>query len=129
MLPFRVDLATGTPPYAQVVYAVTRAIVSGQLQPGDSFPSVRVLSQELQISPNTAQKVVSTLRERGFLEVKPGVGTVIAKGAPANRKEREALLREDIERLVVEAKRLSLDLEQITEALSRHWQRLSEEEP
>ena len=41
MLSFSVTLKAGESPYRQVVYAATKAIVSGELQPGDTFPSVR----------------------------------------------------------------------------------------
>ena len=65
MLPFTVELQTGASVYEQLVYAVQRAIVSNQLSPGDRFPSIRTLSQELRINPNTAQKVVTRLVDQG----------------------------------------------------------------
>src|SRR3954465_939280 len=89
MLPFSLALRPGEPVVDQVVYAVTRAVVSGQLRPGDRFPSVRSLSQELKVNPNTAQRIVALLVEAGLLAVEPGIGTVVtghqraAGGAPA----------------------------------------------
>ena len=38
--------------------------------------------------------------------------------------ERRALLREDVERLVVEARHLSLDVQDVLDAVSEHWNRL-----
>ena len=55
-----------------------KAMISGQLRPGDAFPSVRVLSRELKINPNTAHKVIVSLIAAGLLETRPGVGTVVA---------------------------------------------------
>ncbi len=74
MLPFTIALRSGEPIFDQVVYAVTRAVVTGQLRAGDSFPSVRALSLELKINPNTAHKIVAALVADGLLEVRPGVG-------------------------------------------------------
>ena len=82
MLPFSVSLRAGLPIYEQVIYAVTKAAVSGQLRPGDPFPSVRTLSQELKINPNTAHKIVAALIDQGLLAVLPGIGTVVAGGRP-----------------------------------------------
>ena len=48
MLPFSVSIRTGRPLHDQIVFAVSKAIVIGQLRPGDRFPSVRTLSQELE---------------------------------------------------------------------------------
>ena len=126
MLPFSVHLRTGLSIYQQLVYAVQKAIISGQLLPGDRFPSVRKLSQELRINPNTAQKVVKRLVDQGLLEVKPGVGTMVGRLPEASARERSALLEHEAEALVVEARRLSLTLEQILDAVQEHWNGLSE---
>ena len=77
MLPFSLTLRAGEPVVDQVVYAVTRAVVSGQLRAGDRFPSVRALSQELKVNPNTAQRIVTLLVEGGLLAVEQGIGTVV----------------------------------------------------
>jgi GntR family transcriptional regulator len=127
MLPFAVHFKPGLPPYEQVVYAVTKAIVTGQLNPGDKFPSVRVLSQELRINPNTAHKVVAVLVNQGLLEVKPGIGTVVAHTPMSSPEQRSHLLKQEVERLVVEAKRLSLDLKDVLKSVQQHWNHLDEE--
>ena len=124
MLPFDVRFRSGVPAYEQVVYAVKKALVSGQLRPGDVFPSVRTLSQELRINPNTAHKIVSTLANQGLLEVRPGIGTVVGQAQPATAKERAQLLEDDVERLIVEAKKLGLSKKDVVDAVQDHWSRL-----
>lgn len=128
MIPFRLHSRPGVPIYEQAVYAATRAIVSGQLRPGDAFPSVRTLSRELKINPNTAHKVITQLLSDGLLESHPGIGTVVAKLPGASSSERTELLNRQMEELVVEAKRLSIDIEEVLEAVQRHWKRLSSHE-
>ena len=100
MLPFKIQFVKGRPVYEQVLFAAKKAIICGQLKPGDPFPSVRVLSQELRINPNTA--------------------------ARAGKSERKELLGQELERLVVEAKKLKLSEDDLKEAIQQHWQRLSE---
>lgn len=125
MLPFKVDFKPGLSPYRQVIYAVEKSIVCGHLRPGDAFPSVRVLSQACKINPNTAHKAIADLTRRGLLEVRPGIGTVVAHATRGLPQERSTLLKEDLERLVVEAKRISLDLDDLLAAVEAHWNRLS----
>ena len=120
-LPFSVVIRPGRPLHDQVVFAVTKAVVTGQLVPGDAFPSVRSLSQELQINPNTAQKIVATLIERGLLEPRPGIGTVVAAWKPAASPARRAVVASQVERLVVEAKQLGVSLADVLEAIRRAW--------
>ncbi len=124
MLPFTLILRTGLSVHEQVIYAVKKAIVSGRLQPGDTFPSVRVISRELRVNPNTAHKAVAALVTDGLLEVKPGVGTIVAKSSASTASQRRGLLREDVERLVVEARRLNLDAQDVVDAVVEHWSRL-----
>jgi len=124
VLPFSVTIRPGLSVHEQVVYAVKKAIVSGRLRTGDEFPSVRVLSRELRINPNTGQKVVTTLATEGLLEVRPGIGTFVAGRQASSAAERRALLREAVERLVVEARHLSLDIQDVLDAVSEHWNRL-----
>src|SRR5437762_13161204 len=111
MLPFVIHFKSGEPVYEQVLLAVKRALTSGQLQPGDRFPSVRVLSQELRVNPNTAHKVIAALVTQGVLITTPAVGSVIADREPGGRKERTELLGSEVEWLVVEAKKLGLELD------------------
>jgi GntR family transcriptional regulator len=124
MLPFVVLLKPGEAPYRQVVYAATKAIVSGELTPGTPFPSVRELSQALKINPNTAQKVVAELVRDGLLEVRPGVGTLVTNGRRASAAERRALLSAEVEQLVVEARRLGLERDEVVNAVAERWAEL-----
>ena len=124
MLTFAVDIKSGLPAYEQVVYAVKKAVVGGVLKPGDVFPSVRKMSQELRINPNTAHKVVAALVEEGLLEVKPGIGTVVSAAPAATSSQRSQLLGPEVERVVVEAKKLGIGLDETVDAVKAHWKRL-----
>ncbi len=127
MLPFVVQFKSGKPVYEQVLLAVKRALAAGQLKPGDRFPSVRVLSQELRINPNTAHKVIGTLVDDGLLSVQPGVGKVVSHTKPATAQEKQELLGSDIEQLILDARMLSLDLDELIPAIQKTWRRLVKE--
>jgi GntR family transcriptional regulator len=121
VLPFSIALRAGEPIHDQVVYAVTRAAMTGQLRPGDAFPSVRALSQELKINPNTAHRIVASLVQQGLLEVQPGIGTVMSDGRDTGSAERRTLLEDDAERIVIAARRTGLTLQDVLGAIRRHW--------
>ena len=124
MLPFSIELKAGLPLAEQILFAVKRAVVAGQLRPGDKFPSVRVLSQELKVNPNTAHKVVAALVAEGVLVTPPAVGSVVAAREAGGRRERAELLGGDVERLVVEARKLGLELDDVQGAVASHWRKL-----
>jgi GntR family transcriptional regulator len=125
MIPFRLSFEPGISLYEQVVYAAKKAMVCGQMLPGDPFPSVRALSKELKINPNTAHKVITQLVNEGLIEVLPGTGTVVAQRASSTAAERSNLLQKELEQLVVEAKKLGVGLDVVMESLQQHWRRLN----
>lgn len=128
MIPFQVTLQPGAPAYEQVAFAARKAIISGRLRAGESFPSVRALSKAVKIHANTAQRVIAQLQQEGLLEVRPGIGTVVAQPPSTPRSERARLLRADVEQLTVEAIRLGLNLEELQQSIAEQWRRLRSEE-
>jgi len=124
-LPFTVDFQPGVSLVDQLIYAVKKAAISGLLRPGDHFPSVRTLSQDLRINPNTAHKATASLVAEGLLVVDPGIGTRVGEILPGNEEDRAELLGAEVERLVVEAKALRLSLSDLQKAIVTHWKLLS----
>jgi len=125
VIPFRVHFEPGRSLFEQTVYAAKKAMIAGQLRPGDPFPSVRALSRELKINPNTAHKIVTHLIAEGLLETRPGIGTLVAALPDSTRRQRTELLGRDVEALVLEAKRLSIELEDLLDSVAAHWNRLT----
>ena len=119
--PFKLTLVPGKSIFDQVVFAVTRSILSGVLQPGQGFPSVRSLAADLKIHPNTAHKVVQHLIQERWLESRPGIGTVVAEPPAARPGDRQKLLKEEVDRLVVEARRVGANLDEVVDAIRSGW--------
>ena len=110
-----------------MVFAAKKAIISGKLRPGEAFPSVRALSKAVKIHANTAQKVIAQLQQEGLLDVRPGIGTVVAQPLPSARVERNRLLARDVEQLTVEAIKLGVSLDELQELLAVQWRKLQPE--
>ena len=121
MINFTIKFQYGSPIYEQIVYAVKKAIATGQLKSGDKFPSVREMSKELRINPNTAGKVVGHLVREGMLEVRPGIGSVVSQLSPATGEQRNKILNDQVEELIVESKRLSISKEDVINAIDSNW--------
>lgn len=121
MINFTIKFQYGSPIYEQIVYAVKKAIVTEQLKPGDRFPSVREMSKELRINPNTAQKVIAHLARENLLEIKPGIGSIVSELSTATTTQRDKILNDEVEKLVVESKRLSITKKEVMDAVNRNW--------
>lgn len=117
MLPFSIQLQDGSPVSDQILGAVRKALLTGQMRAGDAFPSVRTLSQELRISPTTAHKVVLLLKDAGWLNSRPGIGMVVTVPEQPNVAERLAQITPECRALLKEAAELNLTLEQVIKHL------------
>ncbi|MBQ9413871.1 MAG: GntR family transcriptional regulator [Clostridia bacterium] len=78
---FQIDPMARTPIYEQLTAQIERLVLLGVLQPGDALPSVRNLSCELAVNPNTVQKAFNELYQRGVLAAVPGRGCFVAPDA------------------------------------------------
>lgn len=128
MTPFRIEFQPGQPIVDQVVFAATRAFVSGQMLPGDAFPSVRALAAALRIHPNTAHKAVQTLIREGWLEVHPGIGTIVAHRVAPAGADPWRLLSDKIDPLVVEARSAGISLDDLQRLIAERWAALDKTE-
>src|SRR4051794_34996873 len=76
---FKLDVASGIPVYRQIIDQVSLGIAAGALKPGDQLPTVRQLSVDLSVNPNTIVRAYRELEIRGFLVTQQGIGTFISK--------------------------------------------------
>ncbi len=89
---FQCDPTSRVPIYRQLIDQVRQAVARGKLQPGSRLPSVRVLSRELVVNPNTVARAYTELERNGVLNTRPGLGVFVAEPldelSAAARRER-----------------------------------------
>ncbi len=90
----RLDAASGLPFYRQIIQQIEHAILARRLEPGDRLPTIRALSVELRINPNTIQKAYAELELRGIVTTQVGSGTFVSD-TPIDSAEEELLARID----------------------------------
>lgn len=64
--------------YEQVMDNIKELIMTNVLKENDKLPSVRELSQELTINPNTVQKAFKELEREGYIFTVSGKGTFVS---------------------------------------------------
>jgi GntR family transcriptional regulator / MocR family aminotransferase len=80
--PIALDASSGTPMYQQLSDWFRRAIIDGQLRPGQRVPSTRNLASELKISRIPVLSAYEQLFAEGYLETFTGAGTCVARSIP-----------------------------------------------
>jgi GntR family transcriptional regulator/MocR family aminotransferase len=82
--PITLDLHGKLPIYRQLYEWFRRAIVAGQLKPGQRVPSTRNLAAELKVSRIPVSNAYEQLRAEGYLEAFVGAGTCVVRSIPAD---------------------------------------------
>ena len=82
------------PIYEQVRDGLRRLIVSGTLPLGEKLPSVRELSTQLTINPNTIQRAYRELETEGYICSVAGRGSYVCAQIPDDPARQDALLQQ-----------------------------------
>ena len=83
--PFTLDARDTTPMYRQLYTWFRRAILVGQIRPGQRLPSSRSLAAELKVSRIPIVNAYEQLLAEGYLETFVGSGTCVARSIPDER--------------------------------------------
>lgn len=115
---FRIDHHSAVPVYRQMVNAIVAAIEAHELGIGDKLPSIRELSAQLGVNPNTTAKVYRELELRGFVESRAGSGSFVKpldeKAAAADKQARMQRL---FEKLLGEAREVQIEERELLQFL------------
>lgn len=111
------DPRSPTPLYEQIAARVRLAVAAGDLNAGESLPSVRALAKELRVNPATVVQAYRDLATDGFVEMRRGQGTFVQE-VPGFRRdeERTERARQMVRRLLQDAARLGIGVEELAEA-------------
>lgn len=111
--------SSNQPIYEQIQTQIKNAIISGNIQPLEILPSIRVLAKELRISVITVKRAYDELEAEGYLE------TVVGKGCFVSQKNKELMREEQLKKIetklqeVVDMSKTSkISLEEIKELIT-----------
>jgi len=116
---YEINGASRLPIYQQLVQQVREAIARGDLTPEEQLPSVRQLSRDLVINPNTVARAYTELEREGLLNNRPGRGVFVAepKGELTKDARRRRLL-ETLDGFLTEAVHLGFSEEEVSQLVT-----------
>lgn len=120
---FSLNPTSGVPIYRQLVDQVKRLIAGGQLQAGDSLPSVREVAQAHTINPMTISKAYSLLENEGLLVRMRGKPMQVAENVMGGKLCVQQALHQPLEQLVTAGRQLHLSDAELQQALVDYLER------
>ncbi len=114
-----IDLHSSLAVFEQIENYVQFAVSAGRLKGGDRLPTVRELSMQLDVNPNTVAKAYRDLEVMGLLYARRGMGVFVNKGVETQCREKclQRLLGR-IHEVVSEAKAAGLARKDIMEIVN-----------
>ena len=124
MIILDLNTADERPIYSQIADRVKFAVAGGVLRPGDLVPSVRELSKQLVVNPNTVARAYRDLQAEGLLESVRGMGLQVAEGATDRcRASRREMVRQRLRRVIEEALQSRMAPPEIEAIFGEEWVR------
>ena len=115
-----IDSTDGVPIYLQLVHQIKYLIATGRIAAGQQLPSVRKLSEQLIVNPNTIAKAYRELELTGIVVTRPGAGVFISDTAsPLARKEQHQLLITKVDEVILESRHLEMTLDGVLQLVKQ----------
>ena len=89
-----IDYHSRVPIYEQIKEQVIMLINTGVFKPGDKLPSIRNLSNELNINVNTIKRAFSELEHDGITFSAQGRGVFVSENPIGNKKVKSSALED-----------------------------------
>ena len=106
-----------TPLYAQIAGTIRVAVAAGELETGQTLPSVRQLAIRLRVNPATVVQAYRDLAVEGFVEMRQGAGTFIKDVADSRKSaELETRAGQLVRAMLANAARMGIDQAAIRDA-------------
>lgn len=114
-----------SPVYIQIMMLIKKRIAAGELYSGDKLPSVRELSKELKVNPNTIQRVYQELERENLVFTQRGMGTFVTDHAEIIKNLKKGSASGLIEQFFQEMKGLGFTADEIKEMIM-NWKEKEE---
>lgn len=106
-------LNSDRPIYAQIIEEIQLRIVSGEYHAGQRMPSVRELAAEAEVNPNTMQKALAEMEQKGLLYSQRTSGRFVTGDQTMIEEIKNTLAKEQIVTFVENMRQLGFNSEDI----------------
>ena len=111
------------PIYLQILDYIKNELVSGKLEANQRLPSVRDLADELEVTPNTIQRVYRELEHDNFIYTERGTGSFVTQDMNIIENLRKTLIHEEVARFYMKMRQFGLSDEKIIQYVKNYSER------
>lgn len=112
----RIETTSDVPIYTQLTNQIIEGIARGDIQYGDSLPSVRAFAADLGVNMHTVNKSYHELEKKGIIKIVPKSGAIISPSKHVTNEMNERI-HSEIKPIIAEALVLGVKKEQIKQLI------------
>ncbi|MDR7856675.1 GntR family transcriptional regulator [Tissierella sp.] len=107
------------PIYVQIMNFIKKKVISGELKGGDKMASVRELSTELKVNPNTIQRSYQELERENLVFTQRGMGTFVTEDVEIIKDLKKTMASTIVGNFVAEMKSLGFNQDEIVDLINQ----------
>lgn len=108
-----------SPIYIQIMNLLIKQIISGELKGGEKLSSVRELSTELKVNPNTIQRSYQELEREGVVYTQRGMGTFVSEDMKVLNELKKNMAFNAVEHFIEDMKALGFSKDEIMDIINQ----------
>ena len=111
------NFESNLPIYIQIINLIKKNIVSGKLKGGEKLASVRELSTELKVNPNTIQRAYQELEREDLVFTRRGMGTFLTEDEKVIMKLKRNMASNMVKSFVEDMKSIGYEKNEIIQLI------------
>ena len=108
------------PIYIQIMDLIKKQMISKELLPGQKLSSVRDMSKQLEVNPNTVQRAYLEMEREMLVYTKRGQGTFIVNEPEVVLKLRQEMVLDRVANFVREMEEFGFSHDELLKIIERH---------
>ena len=114
----KIEFNEREPIYIQIINHIKTQIASSNIKGGDKLPSVRELSVEIKVNPNTIQRAYGEIEREGLAYTKRGMGKFVTEDDSIIKKLKVHMAKDVLEKFMNEMNHLGFTKNEIIQMVS-----------
>lgn len=114
-----IDYKSRTPIYEQIIQNIKFLVITGYYKADEQIPSVRQLTSQLGVNPNTIQKAYSELERQGVIYSLSGRGNFISSDTEKLVNSKKIEILGELENVLNEAKNHNVSYDDVDNAVKK----------
>lgn len=105
------------PIYIQIMNLIKKRVISGELKGGEKLASVRELSTDLKVNPNTIQRSYQELERENLVFTQRGMGTFVTEDENIIKSLKNNMAANMVKSFIMEMKSLGFTSKEIVDLI------------